>query len=208
MSIRFSHSSFPCTPAQKEQCGLPWGFVLQPLAPLAHPSATTDQASTSVARCATCLAYINPYAQFVRRGWKCALCRASNSFATRRYDSQEERMRLPELVLPDVEYRWVEEDPVAQARDAAAAQRRAAAAANGQPLEEDEDALAEAAAVAAYEASRDPSAESYDPSATLVQPFAAGASASSSPPAYVLLVDLSADPARLGQALLFPRDTN
>ena len=87
---------------------------------------------------------------------------------------------MPELVLQDVEYSWIEDSAAAKSEGADEDPSAAAAA------EE------ERAAIAAYTLSRDPSRPEYDPSATLSAPYAPGLVASLSPPAYVFVVDVSA----------------
>jgi len=60
MSVYFSTDHFPVTPVVKDQAGVPWGAVLQPLDDL--PAQCITKVSTEdVPRCTSCFAYINPY---------------------------------------------------------------------------------------------------------------------------------------------------
>jgi len=189
MSLRFSHTAFPSTPSDNEHQSLPWGLVLQPLAPLPPSSLLPPSVSSqSIERCAACYAYINPFVQLIRRGWKCSLCRATNSFTLPRYEtiknsSMERRKELAELTMQDVEVIWSDEE----------ADRNGSAVDHEEEEQESEASRAEAEAIAAYRASQDPQSTSYDPTATLSQPYQPAASASLSPPAYLFLVDVSGD---------------
>ena len=96
----------PPSPAAKEDAGVPFGVVIQPLAPLAPPRATPRDALASanalgacaeeVARCKRCYGYISAACAFYHREWRCALCGAHNALP-RRYASKQLRARLPEL---------------------------------------------------------------------------------------------------------------
>jgi Sec23/Sec24 trunk domain/Sec23/Sec24 zinc finger len=77
-------SSSKCPPGPGQTCGLPFGFVWTPLAPLDasnHPTPSNNQIGPpDGAICITCLAYINLYCKVdLDTGrWTCALCNAEN----------------------------------------------------------------------------------------------------------------------------------
>eukprot|EP00808_Paulinella_micropora_P015554 g11276.t1 len=95
MSLRFVSDKFPQNAKLKDQVGLPWSCVVQPLAPL-PAEAKTDLPASEIARCESCWAYINGYAQLQRRKWFCPLCMNYNALPAR-YRMGTKRDELPEL---------------------------------------------------------------------------------------------------------------
>ena len=89
--------ALPATAQVKEESGVPFGCVVQPLVPL-PPPAHADELPTAeqLARCGRCFAYINPLCRFVRDGWRCALC-GEVSAVPARYAASGHRRALPEL---------------------------------------------------------------------------------------------------------------
>jgi Sec23/Sec24 zinc finger len=80
-------SSSKCPPGPGRTCGLPFGFVWTPLAPMDasnHLTPSNNQIGPpDGAICITCLAYINLYCKVdIDSGrWTCALCSAENIVA-------------------------------------------------------------------------------------------------------------------------------
>jgi Sec23/Sec24 zinc finger len=81
-------SSSKCPPGPGQTCGLPFGFVWTPLAPLQDASNHLTPSNNQIgppdgAICITCLAYINLYCKVdLETGrWTCALCNAENIVA-------------------------------------------------------------------------------------------------------------------------------
>lgn len=82
MAVRCSVGAFPPTVAMKDDCGLPFGCVVRPFAPLqaqaaseapAGPGASSTVVSSAplpdakeVARCGECYAYASAFCQFTR----------------------------------------------------------------------------------------------------------------------------------------------
>ena len=97
--IRPSLRRTPETASVKESAGLPWGCVLQPLAPTAETGGDErDDAigAEEVPRCEECFGYINAYCMFERKAWICCLCGCKNELAVR-YSSSSARAGLPEM---------------------------------------------------------------------------------------------------------------
>ena len=97
--IRPSLRRTPETASVKESAGLPWGCVLQPLAPTAESGGDErDDAigAEEVPRCEECFGYINAYCMFERKAWICCLCGCKNELAVR-YSSSSARAGLPEM---------------------------------------------------------------------------------------------------------------
>ena len=100
-------SVFPLTPSAKDATGVPFGVVVQPLAPL-YDEAADEVAEEDlehvdeVARCESCFAYINPFCAFLRSNWRCSLCGTLNPL-TKRYAESGDRSSLPELAEAAVE---------------------------------------------------------------------------------------------------------
>ena len=100
-------ATFPLTPSAKDAAGVPFGVVVQPLAPLTdeageEPGEEDLEHVDEVARCESCLGYINPYCAFLRSHWRCALCGTLNQL-TKRYADSGDRTSLPELAEAAVE---------------------------------------------------------------------------------------------------------
>ena len=98
-------SQFPASPAAKDDGGVPFGCIVQPLAPI-----ETDPdlpAAEDAIRCSGCYAYISPYCVFLRDSWRCALCGALTK-TVERYATSQDRRFMPELVHPIVEYEYAE----------------------------------------------------------------------------------------------------
>ena len=100
-------ATFPLTPSAKDAAGVPFGVIVQPLAPLTDESgdelAEEDlEHVDAVARCESCLGYINPFCAFLRSHWRCALCGTLNHL-TPRYAAADDRSSLPELAAAAVE---------------------------------------------------------------------------------------------------------
>ena len=89
----------PETASVKESAALPWGMVLQPLAPTS--SMDTDRSLTAIGaeevpRCAECFGYISAYCLFERKAWLCCLCGTKNDLPNR-YASSAARAGLEEM---------------------------------------------------------------------------------------------------------------
>ena len=72
--LRPSLRRTPETASVKESAGLPWGCVLQPLAPAVDTAcADTDKydaiGAEEVPRCTECFGYISAYCMFERKAW-------------------------------------------------------------------------------------------------------------------------------------------
>jgi hypothetical protein len=78
------------------------------IGPVTESETTVNAAE--VARCNQCFAYINPYAVFSRKTWRCTLCRAQNDVNGARYATAQLRETLPELRHALVEFSMDEED--------------------------------------------------------------------------------------------------
>ena len=88
--LRPTLRALPSSATMKDDCGLPFGVIVEPLAPLAPPSvaALDDDGEAQdlplaeeLARCESCGAYINRYCTFSRHHWRCAYA-ASNDHAS------------------------------------------------------------------------------------------------------------------------------
>jgi hypothetical protein len=89
----------PETASVKECAALPWGMVLQPLAPTSGMD--TDRSLTAIGaeevpRCAECFGYISAYCLFERKAWLCCLCGTKNDLPNR-YASSAARAGLEEM---------------------------------------------------------------------------------------------------------------
>ena len=109
--LRPTLRALPSSATMKDDCGLPFGVIVEPLAPLAPPNvaALDDDGEAQdlplaeeLARCESCGAYINRYCTFSRHHWRCALCGASTALPPR-YEDSGERRELPELELDELE---------------------------------------------------------------------------------------------------------
>ena len=81
--LRPSLARFPATPGLKDECGLPFGCVVQPFASSDTMSSRERPPAAEVARCSSCFAYINAQCHLQRRVWSCALCGAKNELPSR-----------------------------------------------------------------------------------------------------------------------------
>ena len=91
--INISSHAFPLTPGVKDEGGLPWGCMVQPLARpemfLTDDALSVFQKSkmamaSSVARCNECFAYISPFCSYqYARYWYCCLCGNRNNLLGR-----------------------------------------------------------------------------------------------------------------------------
>ena len=99
--LRPSLRRTPETASVKESAGLPWGCVLQPLAPAVDTAcADTDKydaiGAEEVPRCTECFGYISAYCMFERKAWICCLCGCKNELPLR-YASASARAGLAEM---------------------------------------------------------------------------------------------------------------
>jgi len=115
--IQCSLGAFPLTPSLKDQCGLPFGCVVRPLArSLDNPTATSSSSNgdaaagtalpraSEVARCQECYGYVSGFCQFTRYGWTCALCGAYTEYSRgSEYAKTTSRRARPELQADNVE---------------------------------------------------------------------------------------------------------
>mgnify|MGYP002631225246 CR=1 FL=1 len=103
--LRTTLSHFPEGPVAKEDAGVPFGCVAQPLAPIEKHDAHALPAAEHAERCDSCYAYISPFCTFMRNSWKCAMCGA-HSKSTERFRPSQGRRDHPELVRSCVEYEY------------------------------------------------------------------------------------------------------
>mmetsp|Transcript_68432 Transcript_68432/g.216567 ORF Transcript_68432/g.216567 Transcript_68432/m.216567 type:complete len:252 (-) Transcript_68432:72-827(-) len=118
MTFRFTLNKFPVNGALKDECGLPFGCVIQPFAQMEHlPVDAQDlPPAEDVARCEECYAYINPYCSFERGVWICSLCGTDNPIHSgSKYYRHASRIKLPELRDTTVEFDVM--DPVLEEED-------------------------------------------------------------------------------------------
>eukprot|EP01130_Rhizamoeba_saxonica_P018646 TRINITY_DN9401_c0_g1_i1.p1 TRINITY_DN9401_c0_g1~~TRINITY_DN9401_c0_g1_i1.p1 ORF type:complete len:701 (+),score=130.91 TRINITY_DN9401_c0_g1_i1:22-2124(+) len=99
--MQFTLGSFPKTGELKEECGLPWGFSVAPLADDLQLEAVHIN---NVVRCSDCYAYVSPYSTFSPTTWACALCENVNDISSDRYVNPNTRRELPELQNSFIEY--------------------------------------------------------------------------------------------------------
>ena len=99
--IRPSMRRTPETASVKESAGLPWGCVLQPLAPAScSPDNSSDRlvplGAEQMPRCEECFGYISAYCMFERKAWICCLCGHKNDLPFR-YATASARAELEEM---------------------------------------------------------------------------------------------------------------
>jgi hypothetical protein len=112
--IQCSLGAFPLTPTLKDQCGLPFGCVVRPLARTLDAASTDNRPrdlaepplprAADVARCQECYGYVSGFCQFTRYGWTCALCGAYTEYVRgSEYAKTTSRRARPELQADNVE---------------------------------------------------------------------------------------------------------
>lgn len=91
------------TASIKEESGLLWGVVVQPLN--ASENAAINTEAKNIARCNNCFAFINPLCAAQSNWWRCSLCETKNwiSSAPKRFQTSS-RMLLPEMKQSLIEY--------------------------------------------------------------------------------------------------------
>jgi protein transport protein SEC24 len=114
--LRMTLNAAPSSTAVLQKSGLPWGAVLQPLAPPRLPGEgavpVVSFGGGGVVRCRRCRTYINPFAQWLDGGrrWKCNLCYLANEVpseyfgALDDYGRRRDLAERPELSCGTVEF--------------------------------------------------------------------------------------------------------
>ncbi|KAK3249379.1 hypothetical protein CYMTET_41189, partial [Cymbomonas tetramitiformis] len=99
-TLKFSLGKFPVTSILKDECGLPFGCVVQPFIKTDKAPADASELPSveRVLRCNECFGYTNPYCQFNRYGWTCCLCEGYNEYPSKSpYAKNTTRRALPEM---------------------------------------------------------------------------------------------------------------
>eukprot|EP00741_Cyanophora_paradoxa_P011664 tig00020563_g11269.t1 len=99
VAVQLTTARAPLNAVQQDESGLPWCIVLQPFGGKAPDCSVDDEFDVfaeDLARCERCYGYINKFATFERRRWRCPLCGAWTTLSER-YASPPMRTRMPEL---------------------------------------------------------------------------------------------------------------